>query len=65
MTFGRASGASVLCSQPVNTHLVDKDGVTAQDAKELLAQVRELKFALEESDQAAEHLATELAAAQV
>jgi hypothetical protein len=36
-----------------------------QDAKELMSQVRDLKFALEESDQAAEHLAAELAAAQV
>ena len=36
-----------------------------QDAKELMSQVRDLKFALEESDQAAEHLASELAAAQV
>ena len=36
-----------------------------QDAKELLAKVREMSFALEESDQAAEHLANELAASQV
>lgn len=36
-----------------------------QDARELLAEVRELKFALEESDQAAEQLQSELAAAQV
>ncbi|CAK0771701.1 hypothetical protein CVIRNUC_003887 [Coccomyxa viridis] len=35
-----------------------------QDAKELLAKVREMSFALEESDQAAEHLANELAASQ-
>ena len=36
-----------------------------QDAKVVLADVRELKFALEESNEAAEHLQSELAAAQV
>ena len=36
-----------------------------QDAKELMGKVREMSFALEESDQAAEHLANELAASQV
>ena len=36
-----------------------------QDAKELMAKVRETSFALEESDQAAEHMANELAASQV
>lgn len=42
-----------------------KNCLMLQDAKELMSQVRDLKFALEESDQAAEHLASELAAAQV
>ena len=37
----------------------------AQDAKVVLAEVRELKFALEESNEAAEHLQSELATAQV
>ena len=36
-----------------------------QDARELLGEVREMKFALEESDQAAEHLTSELSAIQV
>ena len=36
-----------------------------QDAKAVLAEVRELKFSLEESNEAAEHLQTELATAQV
>lgn len=36
-----------------------------QDAKSVLAEVRELKFALEESNEAASHLQSELEAAQV
>ncbi|CAL5228018.1 g11080 [Coccomyxa viridis] len=35
-----------------------------QDARELLGEVREMKFALEESDAAAEHLTSELSAVQ-
>ena len=47
--------------------LLLQDGwcTVAQDAKVVLAEVRELKFALEESNEAAEHLQSELAAAQV
>ena len=37
----------------------------AQDARAVLAEARELKFALEESHAAAEHLQSELATAQV
>ncbi len=37
----------------------------AQDARAVLAEARELRFALEESRAAAEHLQAELAAAQV
>ena len=40
-------------------------GWQVQDARALLADVRELKFALEESNEAAEHLQAELATAQV
>jgi len=36
-----------------------------QDAKELLAEVRELNFALDESNEATEHMTTELSAVQV
>ena len=36
-----------------------------QDARELLGEVRELNFALDESNQAAEHLTSELSAVQV
>ena len=39
--------------------------VAVQDARELLSEVREMKFALDESDQAAEHLTSELSAVQV
>lgn len=45
--------------------LISFVGCAAQDAKVVLAEVRELKFALEESNEAAEHLQSELAAAQV
>ncbi len=44
---------------------MSSSGDAAQDARELLGEVREMKFALEESDAAAEHLASELSAVQV